>query len=229
MIGIALPWNFGRPYAALSVIDFWRRWHITLSAFLRDYLYIPLGGSRSGHYRNLMLTMLLGGLWHGAAWTFVAWGFLHGLYLVANHVFRQHSRFELPAGASWLLTTVAVTFAWIFFRAEGFAPALNLILSLSNFSHMTRPEMFLPFFNSLPFQADAWNSVSANTVVATAMVLLLASYLASIVWDTRSMMEGYPRLRARTRTLLMIACACAIFVGLHLQSSGGVKFIYFEF
>src|SRR5207253_93029 len=88
IFGIFLPLNFNSPYKAVSIIDFWRRWHMTLSQFLRDYLYIPLGGNRRGRvlrYVNLMITMLLGGLWHGAAWTFVAWGALHGAYLCINH------------------------------------------------------------------------------------------------------------------------------------------------
>src|SRR4029077_1628911 len=91
LVGIALPVNFNSPYKAGSIIEFWRRWHMTLSAFLRDYLYIPLGGSRAGaprRYANLMITMLLGGLWHGAAWTFVAWGGVHGFYLLVNHAWR---------------------------------------------------------------------------------------------------------------------------------------------
>ena len=89
--GVTLPLNFNSPYKAVDIIEFWRRWHMTLSRFLRDYLYIPLGGNRLGprrRYLYLFLTMLLGGLWHGAAWTFVAWGALHGLYLVVNHGWR---------------------------------------------------------------------------------------------------------------------------------------------
>src|SRR3546814_2190702 len=92
MFGIRLPLNFDAPYRATSIIDFWRRWHMTLSRFLRDYLYIPLGGGRRGsvrRYGNLMITMLLGGLWHGAGWTFVVWGGLHGLLLVVNHLWRR--------------------------------------------------------------------------------------------------------------------------------------------
>src|SRR5208282_6410127 len=92
MFGVELPRNFASPYQARSIIDFWRRWHITLSSFLRDYLYFPLGGSRRGaftQYRNIMIVMLLGGLWHGAGWTFVIWGGLHGVYLVVNHLWRD--------------------------------------------------------------------------------------------------------------------------------------------
>src|SRR6202044_1375055 len=92
MFGIFLPLNFNSPYKAANIIDFWRRWHMTLSQFLRDYLYIPLGGNQHGsflRYVNLMITMLLGGLWHGAAWTFVAWGALHGVYLCINHAWNN--------------------------------------------------------------------------------------------------------------------------------------------
>lgn len=119
MLNIKLPINFNSPYRALSVIDFWRRWHITLSVFLRNYLYIPLGGNRHGNIkriRNLLITMLLGGLWHGAGWTFVIWGGLHGIYLVINHSWRKNN-IKLPAFFSWLLTFICVVIAWVFFRA----------------------------------------------------------------------------------------------------------------
>ncbi len=101
MFGIVLPVNFHSPYKATNIIEFWRRWHMTLSAFLRDYLYIALGGNRAGRlmrYRNLMLTMLLGGLWHGAGWTLVAWGALHGLYLSVNHAWRHTTTRLFPQG-----------------------------------------------------------------------------------------------------------------------------------
>src|ERR1700722_20003751 len=137
MFGIFLPLNFNSPYRASSIIDFWRRWHMTLSQFLRDYLYIPLGGNRHGRllrYTNLMITMLLGGLWHGAAWTFAAWGALHGVYLCINHLWnikppRLNPRFARAADiAALVLTFLAVVIAWVFFRADSMASAL-LVLS----------------------------------------------------------------------------------------------------
>jgi alginate O-acetyltransferase complex protein AlgI len=121
MFGIDLPLNFRSPYRADSIIEFWRRWHITLSRFLRDYLYIPLGGNRYGaarRYLNLIITMALGGLWHGAAWGFVIWGLLHGLYLAINHAWRKIAGEAMPYWLGGTLTFFAVAIAWVPFRAE---------------------------------------------------------------------------------------------------------------
>lgn len=121
LFGVRLPPNFDSPYASLSIVDFWRRWHMTLSRFLRDYVYIPLGGNRYGEMRralNLMATMLLGGLWHGAAYTFVVWGALHGLYLLIAHAWSRLSPLRLPRLVAGALTLAAVMIAWAPFRAE---------------------------------------------------------------------------------------------------------------
>jgi alginate O-acetyltransferase complex protein AlgI len=128
MLGISLPQNFNVPYRATSLADFWRRWHMTLSRFLRDYLYIPLGGNRHGLKRQLLAlfaTMALGGLWHGAALTFIAWGVLHGLGLCVGILWRR-AGLTLPAALSWALTFVFVTFAWVLFRAPSFETAGKL-------------------------------------------------------------------------------------------------------
>jgi alginate O-acetyltransferase complex protein AlgI len=140
ILGVRLPLNFDSPYKATSIIDFWRRWHMTLSRFLRDYLYVPLGGNRKGpvrRYTNLLATMVIGGLWHGAAWTFVAWGALHGIFLVINHGWRLLAhRLGIPEDATWRsviggpLTFVAVLIAWVFFRAETFDQAARLLKSM---------------------------------------------------------------------------------------------------
>jgi alginate O-acetyltransferase complex protein AlgI len=138
LFGIRLPVNFRSPYKATSIIEFWRRWHITLSRFLRDYLYIPLGGNRLGEqrrYLNLLVTMLLGGLWHGAGWNFLIWGGLHGLYLCVNHVWQAWRggkasasvRGALPKEISWAITFFAVVIGWVFFRARTFAGACQML------------------------------------------------------------------------------------------------------
>jgi D-alanyl-lipoteichoic acid acyltransferase DltB (MBOAT superfamily) len=120
-MGYVFPQNFDRPYRSLGFREFWRRWHMTLSRFLRDFLYIPLGGNRGGRwrtYRNLMITMVLGGLWHGAAWTFVLWGALHGLGLCLEHaVGRWWER--VPVWLRWLVTFHLIVFGWILFRSQG--------------------------------------------------------------------------------------------------------------
>jgi len=160
MFGIKLPINFASPYKATSIIDFWSRWHITLSRFLRDYLYIPLGGNRDGNlkrYRNLIITMLLGGLWHGAGWTFVIWGGLHGFYLMVNHAWRAFwkSRGKLAAGGNPLsrglsiaLTFLAVMVAWVFFRAESFDAAILILRTMFGLDHesMIGPNLFADRF-----------------------------------------------------------------------------------
>jgi alginate O-acetyltransferase complex protein AlgI len=143
MFGIRLPLNFNSPYKATSIVDFWRRWHITLSRFLRDYLYIPLGGNRKGEarrYINLMITMLLGGLWHGAGWNFIIWGGLHGSYLMMNHAWtwlHRSSRKGANKSNGWIngiisraVTFVAVVVAWVFFRAESFEGAINMLQAM---------------------------------------------------------------------------------------------------
>jgi alginate O-acetyltransferase complex protein AlgI len=133
MFGLQLPLNFNAPYRAVSVQDFWRRWHMTLSRFLRDYLYIPLGGNRASTARqafNVIATMLLGGLWHGANWTFVAWGGLHGCALAVNHVWAARG-FRLPRPAAWLLTLLFVVFCWVLFRASSFVEAGQILAGMA--------------------------------------------------------------------------------------------------
>ena len=140
MVGIRFPMNFDSPYKSLNIVDFWRRWHITLSRFLRDYLYIPLGGNRKGpirRYLNLFLTMLLGGLWHGAGWTFVVWGGLHGIYLMINHGWQTIKKalgFDRPSlvgrGLARVVTFGCVVVAWVFFRAENFGAATSVLKSM---------------------------------------------------------------------------------------------------
>ncbi len=159
MFRIKLPLNFDSPYKAVNIIDFWRRWHITLSNFLRDYLYIPLGGNRKGEFRrniNLMITMLLGGLWHGAGWTFIFWGGLHGFYLCINHLwrgFRQSLGNDLRKSQWWsrgvgcLVTFFAVVIAWVVFRAENMNAAIGIIKAMcgaNGFSLSPSPSPVIP-------------------------------------------------------------------------------------
>lgn len=222
MFGIFLPVNFNSPYKATSIVEFWRRWHMTLSQFLRDYLYIPLGGNRRGRvlrYVNLVITMLLGGLWHGAAWTFVVWGALHGAYLCVNHAFnalvpKMPSALTRPARvAGFALTFLAVVVAWIFFRAERIEWAWRILLA------MTDPTQI----------AFGREEIAA---------LVLVSIYAVLVWfapNTQEIMGYDHRKRAvgvdiavETSPLLIYGAAAALAFGiLGIQSHS--EFIYFRF
>jgi alginate O-acetyltransferase complex protein AlgI len=137
MFGITFPLNFFSPYKADSLIEFWRRWHMTLSRFLRDYLYFPLGGNRKGPTRrsiNLMITMLLGGLWHGASWNFVAWGGIHGLGLLLNHAWRSLG-IAMPSTITQVVTLLTVILAWVPFRAATFSATWSIWRSMFGVSH----------------------------------------------------------------------------------------------
>ncbi len=161
MFGLRLPENFNSPYKARNIIDFWRRWHMTLSRFFRDYLYIPLGGSRAGRTRqfvNLMLTMLIVGLWHGAAWTFVVWGAIHGLYLLIAHAWLQiKERFKWVSGRrsgalGWVAvatTFAAVTVAWVFFRSESFGGATVMLMAMFGQNGLALPRSYEGYLNAL--------------------------------------------------------------------------------
>ncbi len=161
MFGVVLPLNFHSPYKSANIIEFWRRWHMTLSRFLRDYLYIPLGGNRKGksrRYLNLMVTMLLGGLWHGAGWTFVIWGGLHGLYLVVNHGWHglrkclgqdTHSPLTAPMHAlSVLITFLAVVVAWVVFRADNIDTAIAMLQAMAGMNGFALPDAWLAKWGS---------------------------------------------------------------------------------
>ncbi len=184
MIGIRMPLNFNSPYKATSIIEFWRRWHMTLSRFLRDYLYIPLGGNRSGsvrRYVNLMVTMLLGGLWHGAGWAFVFWGALHGAYLVVNHFWRRMN-VTLPVWPSAALTFLAVNVAWVFFRAEDMDTAVSILRSMSGLNGLDLPPRFAAGLDGVPLLrfTGLFHNQVVDPLPAMAWVaaLLLVSWLA---------------------------------------------------
>jgi alginate O-acetyltransferase complex protein AlgI len=223
MFGIFLPLNFNSPYKATSIIEFWRRWHMTLSQFLRDYLYIPLGGNRHGRtlrYVNLMITMLLGGLWHGAAWTFVVWGALHGAYLCVNHAWSNYGpavapRFARPANAAaFVLTFVSVVVAWVFFRADSISSATFVLSRM----------------------ADPTNIVFGRGEMANAMFIAVYAVIAWFAPNTQEIM-GYdhknrvvgenPNAWLRRPGFLYAAAATLAFGVLGISQHS--EFIYFRF
>jgi D-alanyl-lipoteichoic acid acyltransferase DltB (MBOAT superfamily) len=205
LMGFVFPQNFNSPYRATSFRDFWRRWHMTLSRFLRDFLYVPLGGNRGGKWktaRNLMITMVLGGLWHGAAWGFVLWGTLHGLGLVVERFLR--GRIHAPAWLRWALVFNLVVFGWILFRAE------NLDLAGTFISRLV-----------VPGEATLWAPVTLAVVVAVFAFQLLPP-------------DPLERLRLRVAHLPDYAlgfglAAVVALVGATVPSQGVPPFIYFQF
>ncbi|MBY0422868.1 MAG: hypothetical protein K2Q06_11235, partial [Parvularculaceae bacterium] len=189
-LGFALPNNFQYPYAAIGFSDFWRRWHISLSTWLRDYLYIPLGGNRKGPartYANLMITMLLGGLWHGASWTFVVWGGLHGLYLGVERFLRETVRPRAAFKTVWfaalmaLVTYLLVNVTWVFFRAQNFEHAARYLSSM--FALAAKPEKVL-----------YWNEIIPAALVIAGMVFshwrMRATTIEAVVEKTPAWIVG---------------------------------------
>lgn len=196
MFGIRLPLNFNSPYKAISIVDFWRRWHITLSHFLRDYLYIPLGGSRQGEFRrylNLLVTMLLGGLWHGAGWTFIFWGGLHGIYLIVNHLYRS---VRLAWGHNlkndgWLLRTtgqtvtfIAVVISWVFFKANSFETATSILKSMFGFNGIDLPEFLESYLGFLRNFGIGFSGFTVNVGISQKYATFGILILLIIVWFT---------------------------------------------
>ena len=209
LFGVRLPLNFNSPYQATNITEFWRRWHMTLSRFLRDYLYIPLGGNRNGpvaRYANLIITMLLGGLWHGAGWTFVIWGGLHGLFLASNHYWHHvrqkigwsggQSRFGMYMCRT--LTFFVVTVAWVFFRAPDLSTALDVLAGMFGMNGLALPawsQAKLSWLATLGinarFEGIRWIDISS----IGPPLLIIAFFIALVAPNTQEIMAPtQPRL-----------------------------------
>ena len=255
LFGIRLPENFHSPYKSTSIIEFWRRWHMTLSRFLREYLYISLGGNRHGkwrRYRNLMVTMLLGGLWHGAAWTYVLWGALHGAYLCINHAWRALSRtLDIQAvfdrsrfqAAGILLTFLAVSLAFTVFRAADFASAVQIIgsgftaitLDTQGVLGTTIHESTLGYmFSAFGFHPRDYFSVYFLLACAASICWFLPSTQQFVFQFQPVLTRIYPSVYQpaflRWRGSLAQAAILGFMLGFSLLSFSSVKeFIYFQF
>lgn len=168
MFNIKLPINFNSPYIATDVRDFWRRWHVTLTRFLRDYVYIPLGGNRINNFRtlqNIIITFLLGGLWHGAAWTFVFWGGLHGTAMIVHRLWEKLNIIKLPKYLAWFITFNFVNITWIFFRAKNWPAAVRVLKGMMGMSRAgsdTRLEDTLPLLNQFIINFESLDFISGN-------------------------------------------------------------------
>ncbi|PPB54310.1 MBOAT family O-acyltransferase [Campylobacter hyointestinalis] len=226
LFNIKLPINFNSPYIALNIQDFWRRWHITLSRFLRDYIYIPLGGNRGGHwrtYRNLLATFLLGGLWHGAAWTFVFWGFLHGIALIIHRIWKNLG-FCLPKVLAWIITFNFINFTWIFFRAKEWDDALKVIKGMCGFNGIVLPislENRFGFLDKFNIKFGVWlTNIQGN--IETVVTIFAAFIIILFFKNSMSLLNTKPNHKIMLISSLLFAYSI-------LSLNKISEFLYFNF
>jgi D-alanyl-lipoteichoic acid acyltransferase DltB (MBOAT superfamily) len=234
MMRVQLPINFLSPYRATSISDFWRRWHMTLSRFLRDYIYIPLGGSREGEvkrYRNLFVTMLLGGIWHGAGWTFVIWGALHGAYLCINHAFNAVVGEGRPSwwtrAPALALTFLAVVVGWVFFRAPDVGDAMTMLKGMAGLNGAYLPSQIiapLPVLNQLIGHTSAVPWLADGSVLGFISMTVMLALSMWICFFQRNLYEVSMRRRVILAGLMFPFLIHAV-----VFSTAPSEFIYFQF
>lgn len=263
LFGIQLPINFFSPYKSRDIIQFWRRWHISLSMFLRNYLYIPLGGNRSHRYLNLMITMLLGGLWHGANWNFMIWGCLHGLFLITNKIWKSvreksgalNRACSTPAWtvAATVITFLAVTCAWVFFRATDLSTARSILGSMAGFNGIDLPKSleataFALFGRDTAASFANFNGSMPNNIVNVLKIsgiwIPIALFVAFVMPNTKQIMSRYKSgillyqesqasatwLVWRPTPIWAFAIAILAFISLWIIASGTTsEFLYYQF
>jgi len=227
LFNIRLPINFNSPYKALSIQDFWRRWHMTLSRFLRDYIYIPLGGNRRGElrtYSNLMLTFLIGGIWHGAGWTFVFWGFLHGIAIVIHRAWEKLG-LRMPSLLAWFVTFFFINITWVFFRAKEWEDALKVLKGMFQGALVLPPSLQ----ESLDFMAEkgaAFNPHWLGSVTRDPYTLWWLGAAMFVVVALKNSNEMVRRLRPNILTALY---AAILFLAAASSLSKLSEFLYFNF
>ncbi|GJL51091.1 MAG: alginate O-acetylation protein [Nitrospirales bacterium] len=259
MLGIRLPLNFNSPYKSVNIIDFWRRWHITLSRFLRDYLYFPLGGNRQGtlcQYRNLFITMLLGGLWHGAGWTFIFWGALHGLFLASNHAWHQvyhryaFARVIKPSRIGKIcaqtFTFLMIVIAWVVFRAESLETAVSLWQSMAGIHGISLPQLlghaidgyeiwvpaqWIVFDGMFPHNTAPWAFRGTLTLLIAGGIVWLTPNVAQILHHYNPVIHhDPPSTRIAWHGSPTWAAGIGLLFGLSVLGLGtATEFLYFQF
>jgi len=235
LFNIKLPINFNSPYKALDIQDFWRRWHITLSRFLKEYIYIPLGGNREGEfktYTNLIATFIIGGIWHGAGWTFIFWGFLHGLALVIHRGWSKIG-FKLWSLVAWFITFNFLNISWIFFRAKEWNDAIKILSSMFSLNNIVLPEKLeskLSFLNSYDITFGGW-LVNIGGSASTVIILILTSILTFIFQNSIQIVK-YNNFNSN----YSLTTIQAVYFGflftlsiLYIYASNHTEFIYFNF
>lgn len=231
LCNIRLPANFQSPYRATNIQDFWRRWHMTLSRWLRDYLYIPLGGNRHGIIRchmALLLTFTFGGLWHGASWTFVLWGILHGLAAMLHKGWRA-AGLRMPASVGWLLTFLFANAAWVFFRADSLADALHVLQGMAGL-HGYAPGSVLVAMASNVADASTWNPLTESSSGRKLMLVVIGLLVVGLCPESLSLSRKPWLVSGNRRSVVLtgMLLGAALFYTFFLAT--GIKsFIYFYF
>ena len=227
LFNIRLPINFNSPYKALDIQDFWKRWHITLSRFLKDYIYIPLGGNRKGNFRtyeNLMITFIIGGLWHGAGWTFVFWGFLHGAALVVVHIWKQFG-FRLNIILAWFITFNFVNIAWVFFRAKEWNDAIKVLEGMFGVNGVVLPSFLqnkVAFLEGYGVEFGNWLGTSGMEL-KTIVWIVLALIISVLFKNSMQLMQKFvPSFKTA-----FISAFLFLWASLNLNKIS--EFLYFNF
>jgi len=226
LFNIRLPVNFNSPYKATNIQDFWRRWHITLSRFLRDYVYIPLGGNRKGGFRtynNLMATFVLGGLWHGAAWTFVFWGFLHGLALIIQRLWSKLG-IKLWTWLAWLITFNFVNITWVFFRAKEWDDAVKVLGSMFSLDNVVLHSKLGNILSPLTNYGIEFGNMFG--VQGTSFVAVWLVFTLLLVISFKNTIQLSSKLRLNTYYALITAL---LFVIALYDMNKISEFLYFNF
>jgi len=226
LFNIRLPINFNSPYKALNIQDFWRRWHITLSRFLRDYVYIPLGGNRRGKVRtyiNLMATFVIGGIWHGAGWTFVFWGFLHGVALVIQRIWSELG-FRLNKFVAWFMTFNFINIAWIFFRAKEWGDALKVLKGMFGLSGIVLPNFLAAKLEFLSKYGVGFNNFIERVGNKNTFLFMLLGFILVLVF--KNSIKKLEQLKFNFRNILL---STVIFTLAILSLNKISEFLYFNF
>ena len=228
LFNIKLPINFHSPYKAIDIQDFWRRWHITLSRFLKDYIYIPLGGNRKGSlrtYTNLLATFILGGIWHGAGWTFLFWGFLHGMALVI-HRFWKNIGFGMPKILAWFITFNFINIAWVFFRAKEWDDAIKVLQGMVNIDSISFSHKFAKMVNlSNPIS----EYVKLNNFNYTFWVIGFGFIIILFFKNSNQLRVQFTAMKTIPITWIVYTMFILGFALIGTVANTGSEFLYFNF
>jgi len=227
LFNIRLPINFNSPYKATDIQDFWRRWHVTLSRFLKNYVYIPLGGNRNGEFRtynNLLATFIIGGIWHGAGWTFIFWGFIHGIALVIHRVWSKLG-FKIWTWLAWLITFNFINIAWVFFRAKEWDDAIKVLVSMFSLDYIVLHPIIINKFSFLDkFGIQSGQMFGGIQAGREIVIWIIAIFVMIIV--SKNSIQKLENFNLNHKTIVFSVIA---FVGGVLSLNKVSEFLYFNF